>query len=360
MDDTKKIERARKEIDKIDDKILELLNKRATLAVAIGKSKVNSNRELYSPAREREIYRRLTKNNQGPFSNDALKSIFREIISASLSLEGPLKVAFLGPEATFTHSACIKHFGFSASFLPRKDIADVFDEVERGKADYGIVPIENTTEGVVTHTLDMFVDSTLKICGEVLLEVSLSLLSRSGKLEDIKKIYSHPHAIAQCKEWLKEHLADIPIFDVSSTALAARTVAEDLSGAAAAVASELAAPLYNLKIVESKVEDQINNFTRFLIVAKGLPSKSGEDKTSIMFSVRDEAGALFKMLRPFQKRGINLTKIESRPQKKRAWEYVFFLDMDGHISDPNVEEALKELESLSRFMKFLGSYPRSR
>jgi chorismate mutase/prephenate dehydratase len=348
----------RREIDKIDKKILELLNKRASKVIEIGKAKAVSNSDFYVPERESAIYKRLLQLNKGPFPNHAIKPVFREIISASLSLEMPLKVAFLGPKATFTHLACIKQFGYSANFLPQKDISDVFDEVERGKADYGVVPIENSTEGVVSHTLDMFVDSNLKINGEVLLEISLALLSKTGNISDVKKIYSHAHAFAQCKDWLKENLADIPIYDVASTALAAQTAAEDASSAA--VASELSASLYDLQVVESKIEDNINNFTRFLIIGTKQLSKTNNDKTSIMFSIKDASGALFKMLKPFADRGLSLTKIESRPQKKRAWEYVFFLDLDGHVSDAKVEEALKELESLCLFLKILGSYPKSK
>jgi chorismate mutase/prephenate dehydratase len=348
----------RKEIDTIDNTILELLNKRASMVIEIGKAKAVTNSDFYVPERENAIYQRLLKQNKGPFPNHAIRPVFREIISASLSLEIPLKVAFLGPKATFTHLACVKQFGFSATFLPQKDIADVFDEVERGRAEYGIVPIENTTEGVVSHTLDMFVDSNLKINGEVLLEVSLALLSKTGNITDVTKVYSHTHALAQCKDWLKEHLPDVPIYDVASTALAAQTVADNTSSAA--VASELAAPLYGLQVVEDKIEDNINNFTRFLIIGKKQPPKTVDDKTSIMFSIKDAAGALFKMLKPFADRGLSLTKIESRPQKKRAWEYVFFLDLDGHISDPKVKEALNELENLCMFLKILGSYPKSK
>lgn len=347
----------RAEIDKIDDEFLELLNKRAAFVKEVGKTKTVTDRAFYVPEREREIYKRLFSKNKGEFPNQAVKSVFREIISASLSLERPMKVAFLGPKATFTHLACKKHFGLSAEFLPKKDIADVFDDVERGRSDYGVVPIENTTEGVVSHTLDMFVDSDLKVCGEILLEVALAILSKNGKIEEIKKIYSHPHAIAQCKNWLKEHLPDAPAFDVSSTAMAAQTAAED--PISAAVASEFTASLYDLQVVERKIEDNINNFTRFLVIGKKSPSACGDDKTSIMFTIKDEVAALYKILKPFADRDINLTKIESRPQKKRAWEYVFFLDLDGHIANPKVEDALKELKKMCVFMKVLGSYPKS-
>ena len=356
MDNSKKLKEIRAKIDGIDDKILELLNKRAAIVVEAGKVKREGKREIYAPEREKEIYKRLTKNNKGPFPNQALKSVFREIMSASLSLEKPIKVAFLGPKATFTHLACMQHFGMSTDFIPKNDIADVFDEVERGSADYGVVPIENTTEGVVSHTLDMFVTSNLYICGEIMLEISLALLNKTGDIKDVKKVYSHPHAIAECKKWLNDNLSNAAVFDVSSTAMAAQTVMDDAS--AAAIASEQAAALYGLQVVARKIEDQLNNFTRFLVIGKKLPGKTGEDKTSILFSVKDSPGILFRILKPFAGRGINLTKIESRPQKKKAWEYIFFLDMEGHVSLPKVKEALKEMEEMCSFLKILGSYPR--
>ncbi len=356
--DTETIDRLRTNIDNIDDRILNLLNERASLVIDIGKLKSKGSREFYVPSREREIYERLQKINKGPFPDSAVRSVFREIMSASLCLEQPLKVAYLGPKATFTHLACMHHFGLSATFISKQDIADVFSDVERGKAMYGVVPIENSTEGVVTYTLDMFLDSELKILSEILLEVSLTLLSKTGRMEDITKIYSHPHAIAQCREWLNKNLPDVPVFETDSTAAAARMVFDDPN--AGAIASELAANLYDLQIVEKKIEDNANNFTRFLVIGKTEQDKTGNDKTSVMFSIKDEPGALYKMLKPFANRGINLTKIESRPQKKRAWEYVFFLDVDGHIYDAHVTEAIEELEKMCVFLKVLGSYPKSR
>lgn len=356
MDNSKKLKDLRLKIDGFDDTILELLNKRASLAIEVGKIKAKEERNFYAPEREKEIYQRLTQNNPGPFPKHALKNVFREIISASLSLEKTIKVAYLGPKATFTHQACMQHFGRSAEFVPEKDIADVFDDVERGKSDYGVVPIENTTEGVVSHTIDMFMTSDIKICAEITMEVSLSLLNKTGKIEDVKKIYSHPHAIAECKEWLKAHLPDTPFFDTLSTAMAAQTAGEDSTSAA--IASEFAAVLYDLQIVEEKIEDHINNFTRFLVIGKKYPEKGSNDKTSVMFAVKDTPGSLYNMLKPFAGRGINLTKIESRPQKGKAWEYIFFVDIDGHISDDNISEALKELETMCSFMRILGSYPK--
>jgi chorismate mutase/prephenate dehydratase len=352
------IKELRRKIDAVDDTILDLLNKRAELVKEVGKLKARGKREFYVPNREKEIYERLMKNNQGPFPNEAIRAIFREIISASLSLEYPLKIAFLGPQATFTHLACIQQFGLSAELVPVKSIADVFEEVERGEANYGVVPIENSTEGIITHTLDMFVDSNLQIVAEVMLEISHSLLSKSGRMEDIRKVFSHPQAIAQCRNWLGKNLPNIPLIDTASTALAAQMVADDPEGAA--IASEFAANIYDLKIVKKRIEDNVNNFTRFLVIGKKSPERSGSDKTSVMFAVKDEAGALYRMLEPFSKHNINLTKIESRPIKTRAWEYIFFLDMEGHISEPHVKEAIDELSKICLFVKVLGSYPRSK
>ncbi|MEK7851449.1 MAG: chorismate mutase, partial [Deltaproteobacteria bacterium] len=258
------IRELRKKIDAIDDSILEILNKRAKLVKEVGKVKAHGKSEFYVPNREKEIYERLTRNNKGPFSNESIRAIFREIISASLSLEHPLKIAFFGPQATYTHLAAIKQFGLSADLIPVKSISDVFDEVERGEANYGVVPIENSTEGIVTHTLDVFADSSLQIVAEVVLEISHCLLSKSGRMEDIKKVHSHPQPIAQCRNWLAKNLPNVPVMETASTALAAQMVAGDTD--AAAIASEFAANIYDLKIVKKRIEDNVNNFTRFLVI----------------------------------------------------------------------------------------------
>ncbi|MBE7414960.1 MAG: prephenate dehydratase [Deltaproteobacteria bacterium] len=357
MPATKSIPELRDEIDAIDLEILALLNRRAGFVIEIGKLKEREGKDFYVPEREQEVLKKLMERNTGPLPEQAIKNVFREIMSASLSLEKPLRVAFLGPVATFTHQACIQHFGLSGEFTPKKDIADVFEDVEKGRAVFGVVPIENSTEGVVSHTLDMFVGSNLKIYAEVMLEISLALLNKSGKLSDIAKICSHPHAIAQCKNWVKGNLPNALVFDVSSTALAAKMAAEDPS--TAAVASIAAASLYDLRVIEKNIEDSPNNFTRFLVIGKNFARKTGRDKTSIMFAIKDAPGALYTMLKPFASRGINLTKIESRPLKTKAWEYVFFVDLDGHISDEPVRDAIAELEKSCSFLKTLGSYPKS-
>jgi len=345
-------------IDAVDDRILGLLNERARLVLEVGRVKSELKSDFHVPSRERQIYERLTAANAGPFPSEAIKSVFREIISASLALEAPMKVAFLGPKATFSHLATMQHFGLSAELVPQKSIPAVFEEVEKGHAKYGVVPVENSTEGVVSYTLDMFMESELKINAEVMLEVHHDLLSRTGRLEDIKKVYSHPQPIAQCRKWLEENLPNVPLVDVASTAVAAQIVSEDYTSAA--IASELAATMYDLKVVRKRIEDQVNNFTRFLIISKKMSEKSGDDKTSLMFAVKDEVGILYRMLEPFAKRGINLSKIESRPMKKKAWEYVFFLDLLGHLTDPVIETAVQELKQCCQFVKILGSYPRAK
>jgi chorismate mutase/prephenate dehydratase len=352
-----RLQELRADIDALDDEILAILNRRAAAVIEVGKIKSEQKIRFYAPEREVEILRRLTASNSGPFPNEALKSIFREIISASLSLEKPLSVAFLGPQATFTHLACLKHFGESADYIPQINVSEVFEAVERGNADFGVVPIENSSEGIVSNTLDMFVDHNLLICGEILVEVAHDLLSVTGDLDHVRKVYSHPHAIAQCRGWLERNLRGTPVFDVESTARAAELAADD--PAAAAIAGEAAAKIYGLKSIRKRVQDNANNFTRFIIIGTLAPKRTGSDKTSILFSARDEIGALHLMLEPFARHSVNLTKIESRPIKKKAWEYLFFLDMEGHVSDDPVARAVDELRIRAQYLKILGSYPRA-
>jgi chorismate mutase / prephenate dehydratase len=348
----------RQQIDEIDDRILELLNRRAEVVIEVGRAKAGQQQDFYVPSRELAIYERLTAGNPGPFPAEGIRRVFREVISASLALEHPMKVAFLGPMATFTHVAAMQQFGFSAHLVPQKSIPAIFEEVVRGRADYGVVPVENSNEGIVSHTLDMFMESDLQINAEILLEISHDLLSVSGNLDEVRKVVSHPQALAQCRNWLEENLPDIPLVDVASTALAAQMVAEDAT--AAAIASEMAATLYGLSVAKKKIEDNPNNFTRFLIIGRKVPGCSGRDKTSIMFSVKDEPGILYRMLEPFSKRAINLSKIESRPMKKKAWEYIFFLDIEGHMVEENVQAAVEDLRAHCQFLKVLGSYPRAK
>ncbi len=356
--DEKTLQDLRQQIDTLDDQMLDILNRRAEIVVAVGKAKQQNQGEYFVPSREKAIYERLIARNPGPFSDEGVRRVFREVISASLSLEQPLKVAFLGPQATYTHVAAMQQFGLSAQLVPLKSISSIFEEVSRGRASYGVVPVENSNEGVVSHTLDMFMSSDLKIIAEILLPVSHDLLNLSGQLSDVRKVISHPQAIGQCRSWLEENLPDTPLVDASSTASAAQQAVEDAS--VAAVASETAASLYGLRVVKHKIEDNPNNFTRFLIIGNQMQNPSGNDKTSIMFSVKDQAGILYRMLEPFSKRDINLAKIESRPMKGKAWEYIFFLDMLGHVQDQNIADAVEELRTYCQFLKVLGSFPKAR
>jgi chorismate mutase/prephenate dehydratase len=348
------LKKLRSEIDKIDSQVLSLLNERTKKALALGKIKGSKAMAYYAPARESEIYRRLFKKNKGPLPNRSLKTIYREIISSARTIEAPLHIAYLGPEATFTHLASIQRFGSACQFVPVRSISDVFVEVEKGRANYGVVPIENSTEGVITHTLDMFIDSELKICSEIMLEVSHHLLSRSP-LRKIKKVYSHSQAFAQCRAWIENNLEGRGLIEVSSTAEAARIASKEKDSGA--IAGQLAAQLYNLKILSRKIEDEANNFTRFLVIGENIAEKSGKDKTSILFSIKDRVGALYDMLEPFAKNRISLTKIESRPSRRKAWEYVFFVDFEGHLKEARVKKSLEGLEKRCAFLKVLGSYP---
>ncbi|MBI5195519.1 MAG: prephenate dehydratase [Nitrospirae bacterium] len=352
MDEIKKF---REEINNIDAHIVDLLNKRTEIALEIGKTKKDKQITPHSPDREMEILKRLEQLNPGPFPNSVLKAIYREIFSVSISLRQPLKIAYLGPSATFTHLAAQRQFGLLTQYKPESTIKGVFEAVEREECHYGVVPIENSTAGVVNYTLDMFIDSELKIASEIMLEVSHNLLSKTGKKSDIKKIYSFPQATTQCRGWLEENLPGIPVIEEMSTAAAAERVSKDPG--AAAVASELAASIYNLQFVEKGIEDRKYNYTRFLIIAKNFPAKTGKDKTSIMFSIKDKAGALYAILKPFAKHKINLKKIESRPSRRKAWEYIFFVDMEGHIEDKKVKKAIDEVKKECLYLKVLGSYP---
>lgn len=348
----------RKNIDRIDDEILLLLNERAGYVLEVGNIKRNTKSKFYKPDREREILERVTLNNKGPFPNDALKAIYKEILSASLALEEPLKVTCLGPLATFTHLAALRHFGSSASFVPVDSIKKVFENVETGKAEYGVVPIENSNEGVVSHTLDMFMDSDLQVVAEIILEVSHNLLSKQGDRSKIKKIYSHPQALAQCRGWLEANMPGVPVAESTSTAKAAELAAKDPKSGA--IASEIAARMYDLNIVERNIQDSRRNITRFLVISKEFPHRTGNDKTSVMFSIKHKPGSLYEVLLPFKRAKINLTKIESRPSKRKAWEYIFFVDMEGHIEDKKVNKAIEALKENCLYLKILGSYPQGK
>ena len=356
LSDMKELDKHRINIDTIDKEILELLNKRANEAMSIGEIKKAKGQPLYVPSREKKIFERLTSINSGPFPNDALKAVYREIISASLSLEEVQKVGYLGPEGTFTNLAAMKNFGLSAELIPVRTIPEVFDNVERGRLSFGIVPVENSLEGVVNHTLDTFTTSHLKISGEIFLEVNHNLMNKSGDISDIQRIYSHTQALGQCRKWLAEHCTNIPVQEVDSTAKAAEIASHDDS--AAAVASEMAVIKYSLRYVEKSIEDNSSNFTRFLIIGDFEPLPTGNDKTSIVFAATHKAGSLYEVLSIFAKNNINMTKIESRPSRQKAWEYVFFADLDGHKDDTRINEALTALIEHTAFVKVLGSYPK--
>lgn len=352
-----KIQELRKKIDEIDDKLIDLLNERAKIVLEVGDIKKTEKLDFHSPSREREILDRLSERNTGPFPQNTLRAVYREILSSSLSLERPLKVAYLGPRATFTHQAVMQQFGLAAQDVPVEHIKDVFSEVERGRADYGVVPIENSTSGAVIYTLDMFIDSDLKIYAEIALEVTQHLMNRSGKIEDIAKIYTIPPAAAQCRLWLEKNLPGVPVLEAPSTARAAEMATDDAS--VGAIASEMAAVLYGLQIAGRKIEDNASNVTRFLVIAPKSPGKTGRDKTSIMFSIKDKVGALYSMLAPFADAGINLNRLDARPSGRKVWDYVFFLDMEGHIEDEKVAAAIERLRQDCMFLKVLGSYPKS-
>ena len=344
----------RKQIDAIDKKIIQFLNKRTKVTLSISDLKRKSGKSIYSPDRENEVLRKIAAINKGPLDDQALEAIYREIMSCSLKMGAAIKIAYLGPEATFTHLAALKRFGSQVKYLACNSITDVFLEVERSNADYGVIPIENSIEGAVSHTLDMFIDSDLKICAQIILDVSHNLLGNCSK-EKVKRIYSNPQVFGQCRIWLQENLPLSEKIEVSSTTRAAQIAAKEKYSSC--IASLLAAKVYKLKVIASDIEDSLHNITRFLVIGKSDVPETKHDKTSIMFSIKDRVGALHEMLMPFKKYKINLTKIESRPSKKKAWDYYFFVDLKGHYNNLKVKKALEELENKCKFLKILGSYP---
>jgi len=348
------ISNLRKRIDDIDFNIVGLLNTRTKVASQIAHLKRKDGKSLYSPEREVEVLRKIAMVNKGPLNVDALRAIYREIMSSSLAMDEPLRVAYLGPEATFTHLAALKRFGSQVKYVPCNSISDVFLEVERENADYGVIPIENSIEGAISYSFDMFVDSELKICAQTILDVSHNLLSNCSK-DKIRRVYSNPHVFGQCRLWLKDNLPHTEQMEVASTTRAAQIAGKEKNSAC--IASILAAKMYKLRVIAQDIEDSPHNVTRFLVVGNTQVPATKKDKTSIMFSIKDRIGALYDMLLPFKKYHINLTKIESRPSKKKAWDYYFFVDLEGHKDDRGVRKALLELEKKCTFLKILGSYP---
>ena len=348
----------RGDIDRVDDELLELLNERARLVAQVATLKERMQVPFYVPSRERAIVERLSARNAGPFPTDAIRPVFQEIMSACLSLEKTVRVAYFGPEGTFTHMAVKRQFGLSARAIPVGTIGGVFEEVARGGADFGVVPVENSTEGVVNHTLDTFLLSDLRISAEIILEVNQCLLCRAGlELSQIERIYSHPQALAQCRRWLSTNLPRVTIIESASTSDAARLARDDTHGAA--IGSELAAKLYDLTVARRNLADSAHNVTRFLVVGAKQAEPTGRDRTSILLELSDAPGILFKVLEPFARRGVNMSKIESRPSRRRPWEYVFFIDVDGHQRDAAIEAAVEEVRPMVASLKVLGSYPRA-
>jgi chorismate mutase/prephenate dehydratase len=345
----------RSRINELDNQILHLLNQRAEAALNIGDLKRRQDAPSYVPEREADILARLTRPNAGPLPVEAVRAVWAEIISACRTLERPLTVVYLGPPATFTHQASLRRFGSAATLTPARSIGDVFDVVERGRADVGVVPVENSTEGAVNVTLDRLVESDALICGELFLDIAQFLLSRAGSLAEIKRVVSHPQALAQCRGWLAEHLPGVPTEETSSTAAAAEVASADAT--VAAIAAELASRVYGVPVLQERIEDLPDNATRFLVIGRRPCSPTGADKTSIVFAMRDEPGILYRILEPCARLGINLSKIESRPAKRRPWRHVSFVDLEGHQDTPAVASALEDIGARTLFLKVLGSYP---
>ncbi len=347
----------RDQIDRVDDKILLLLKERLNCAKEIGKLKDVKNRAKWDPLRERQIYDRLFKDNDNSFPESALKSIFHEIITTCRLSQKKAAVSFLGPEATFSHLAGVKYFGHSAEYKPQESIDDVFAEVEKGRTQYGIVPVENSIEGAVFSTLDCFMKYKTQICGEVRLEISHNLVCRSGNKSDIQTVASHSQPLAQCRQWLRRHLPSVPTLPVFSTGVAAQMAANNPN--IGAIASSLAIKTYELQVVVKGVEDYRGNVTRFLVIGKTGPTASGRDRTSLLIGLMDRPGALNEILTILSEEKINLAKIESRPIKGKQWKYLFFLDMMGHIKEERINRGCERLSSLCSYFEWLGSYPQS-
>ncbi len=358
-DEAKELHVLRGEIDAIDIELLRLINARATLAVAVGMAKRQGRVDVafYRPEREAAILRRVLEQNPGPLSAPEATRLMREIMSACLALEHPLGVAYLGPEGTYTHLAALKHFGGSIHGTPVTTIEEVMREVEAGNVDYGVVPVENSLEGGINQTLDALGKSLLKICGEVVLNIHHQLLSRTGDIAAIKCVYAHTHALAQCRHWLAGNLAGVECTAVSSNGEAARRVRDEPD--AAAIAGEVAAEIYQLGVLRRNIEDDPTNTTRFVVLGKKTPAPSGKDLTSLMFTTLNRPGALYDVLSVLAAAKISLTRIESRPLRQEAWDYIFFVDIEGHADIDSVRNVLAQLEDKTSWLKVLGSYPRA-
>ncbi len=356
-DSGSRINGLRETIDDIDENIIKLLNQRLVLATDIGKIKAENGRQVMDSAREIKVLQRLSSLNKGPLTKSGLRRIFTEIISTSREQQRTHVVTYLGPEATYTHIAAMDHFGRFVSFVPQASIRDVFVEVEKKACDYGVVPVENSIEGAVNHTLDLFFESDLKICAEKYQSISHDLLVSKGTLKDIRMVYSHPQPFAQCRRWLQKYLPEAQLVECSSTAHAAKYALE--KSGSAAIASSEAANIYKLEVVASRIEDVSRNTTRFLIIGRDDVPRTGNDKTSVMFVTAHFPGALYKVLQPIAESGVNMLKLESRPTRHENWSYFFFVDVEGHIEDDNVKQAMSKMKDICLYLKCLGSYPKA-
>lgn len=359
MIEEEQLNAVRERIDQIDEQIQDLINARAAAAQEVARIKQEHGHEVvfYRPEREAQVLRMVKARNKGPLDGEEMARLFREIMSACLALEYPLNIAFLGPEGTFTQAAALKHFGHSVTTLPLGSISDVFQEVEAGNCQYGVVPVENSSEGVISHTLDMFLNSPLQICGEVTLRIHHNLLSNADSLEKIGRVYSHQQSLAQCRGWLDRHLPHAERIAVGSNAEAAAIARKEPR--AAAIGSETAGEIYELGVLAHNIEDEPGNTTRFLIIGRQQVPPSGDDKTSLLISTKNEAGGLHKLLEPLAEHGVSMTRIESRPSRRGMWDYVFFIDVDGHKDEQRVARALAALEAQAGMYKVLGSYPKA-
>lgn len=359
MNEDQQLGEIRDRIDVLDSQIQDLLNARAAAAQEVARIKLAADPQavFYRPEREAQVLRTVKARNAGPLGDEAVARLFREIMSECLALELPLKIAFLGPEGTFTQSAVLKHFGHAVTTVPMAAISDVFQEVEGGSCHYGVVPVENSSEGVVSHTLDMFLNSPLQICGEVTLRIHHNLLGVDPDLNALKVVYSHQQSLAQCRAWLDRHLPQVERVPVGSNAEAARRAREARDSAA--IAGVTAAELYGLQILAPNIEDDPGNTTRFLVVGRQAVPPSGDDKTSLLLSTRNEAGGLYRLLAPLAEHGISMSRIESRPSRRGNWDYVFFVDVNGHREDPGLSAALAALRQQAGMYKELGSYPKA-
>ena len=349
----------RAKIDAIDEQILQLINQRASCAVEVAKTKIAQGEQgtFYRPDRESLVLRRMMGLNKGPLSDDTVAGFFRELMSACLALEKPLDVAFLGPEGTFSQQAVFKHFGTAVKAVSAATINEIFNMVENGNCQFGVVPVENSTEGVISHTLDRFLNSPLKICGEVEIRVHQNLMGLVDSLDEVTEVFSHQQSLAQCRQWLDRHLPNARRVAVSSNTEAARQASTN--NQAVAIAGIVAAEIYKLNVIEKNIEDEPNNTTRFIIIGQQISASTGNDKTSLVVSTGNQPGALHKILEPFAKFGIGMVNIESRPSRQGLWDYIFFIDIEGHNEDKDIAQALDTVKENVKMYKLLGSYPKA-